>query len=40
MARIFNAVKAENPPPRRARGDIKQTLRIGQGMKKVNAQVY
>ena len=27
MARIFNAVRAENTPPRHARGDIKQALR-------------
>jgi hypothetical protein len=28
MARIFNAVRAENTPPRHARGDFKQALRI------------
>ena len=27
MARIFNAVRAENTPPRHARGDFKQALR-------------
>jgi hypothetical protein len=27
MARIFNAVRAENTPPRHARGDVKQALR-------------
>ena len=26
MARIFNAVRAENTPPRHARGDFKQAL--------------
>ena len=29
MARIFNAVRAENTPSRRARGDVKQALRAG-----------
>ena len=27
MARIFNAVRAENTPPRHARGDFKQALK-------------
>jgi hypothetical protein len=29
MARIFNAVRAENTPPRHAQGDFKQALRSG-----------
>ena len=28
MARIFNAVRAENTPPRQARGDFKQALTV------------